>query len=75
MSNLAPRAPQFVAVVTPFAHLSALSLPLPLSSPLSLGAEAPGPEGQGQGQYRGTSLTRNTPLLGPYSSPMLRDLW
>jgi len=25
--------------------------------------------------YRGTSLIRNTPHLGPYSSPTLRDLW
>ena len=24
--------------------------------------------------YRGTSLIRNCPLLGPYSSPMPRDL-
>ena len=26
-------------------------------------------------QYRGTSLIRNTPTVGPYSSPMPRDLW
>ena len=25
--------------------------------------------------YRGTSLIRNTPPVGPYSSPMRRDLW
>ena len=25
--------------------------------------------------YRGTSLIRNTPPVGPYSSPMPRDLW
>jgi len=25
--------------------------------------------------YRGTSLIRNTPPIGPYSSPMPRDLW
>ena len=24
---------------------------------------------------RGTSLMRNTPPVGPYSSPMLRDIW
>ena len=28
-----------------------------------------------RGDYRGTSLMRNTPLVGPYSSPMPRDLW
>jgi len=26
-------------------------------------------------EYRGTSLIRNTPPVGPYSSPMSRDLW
>ena len=26
-------------------------------------------------QYRGTSLIRTPPPVGPYSSPMLRDLW
>ena len=25
--------------------------------------------------YRGTSLIRNAPLVGPYSSPLPRDLW
>ena len=25
--------------------------------------------------YRGTSLMRNCPPLGPYSSPMLRAVW
>jgi hypothetical protein len=25
--------------------------------------------------YRGTSLIRNTPLVGPRSSPVPRDLW
>ena len=25
--------------------------------------------------YRSTSLIRNTPLLGPYSRTILRDLW
>jgi hypothetical protein len=25
--------------------------------------------------YRGTLLIRNTPPVGPYSSPMPRDLW
>ena len=25
--------------------------------------------------YRGTSLTRNAPPVGPYSSPMPKDLW
>ena len=25
--------------------------------------------------YRGTSLIRNIPRVGPYSSPMPRDLW
>ena len=26
-------------------------------------------------EYRGTSLVMNTALIGPYSSPMPRDLW
>ena len=32
-------------------------------------------EGSCVGCYRGTSLTRNSPPIGPYSSPMSRDLW
>ena len=27
------------------------------------------------GYYRGTSLMRNTPPVGPYSRPMPRDRW
>ena len=26
-------------------------------------------------QYRGTSLIRKPPFVGPYSNPMPRDLW
>ena len=26
-------------------------------------------------RYRGTSLIRNIPLVGPYSSPIPRNLW
>ena len=42
------------------------------------GTDAVSPAGQGDGGgtvYRGTSLIRNTPLVGSYSSPMPRDLW
>ena len=28
-----------------------------------------------QNRYMGTSLIRNTPPVGPYSSPMPRDVW
>jgi len=31
--------------------------------------------GSPQQKYRGTSLMRNIPPVGPYSSHVLRDLW
>ena len=31
--------------------------------------------GVGICSHRGTSLIRNNPPVGPYSSPMPRDLW
>ena len=31
--------------------------------------------GGGNMQYKGTSLIRNTPPVGPYDTPMPRDLW
>ena len=31
--------------------------------------------GQSSSEYRDTSLIRNTPPVGPYSSPMPRELW
>ena len=27
------------------------------------------------GEYRGTSLLRNNPFVGPFNGPMPRDLW
>ena len=43
---------------------------------LNVAAHEPGGEmGGGRGGYRGTSLIRNSPLLGPYSSTVSRALW
>ena len=42
----------------------------------SSAARSPGPDDEVvSDQYRGTSLKRPPPPVGPYSSPMPRNLW